>query len=63
MESEAYIPGSVLRDPAVYIAILPDHDVRRPLWEFTPEERPHVLRERRKRFGATDDEIGDPEFS
>jgi hypothetical protein len=58
-----YVPGSVLRDPAVYIAVLPDADVLRPLWEFTPEERPHVVRQRRVRFQNVAEEIGDPEFS
>jgi hypothetical protein len=59
-----YEPGSVLRDPRVYLSILPDHDIRRPLWEFAPHERLALLHERRVRGLESDPEpIGDPEFS
>lgn len=47
---------------AAALRILPDVDIKRPLWEFTPAERPAVIHERRRRFGV-DEETGDPEYS
>jgi hypothetical protein len=44
------------------LTILPDVDIKRPLWEFTPAERPAVIHERRRRFGVYE-EVGDPEYS
>jgi len=37
--------------------------IRRPLWEFSPEQRPAVLHERRRRFQIDDEPIGDPEYN
>ncbi|AFU62221.1 hypothetical protein TG1_26 [Streptomyces phage TG1] len=37
-----------------------DETVRLPLWEFPPEAVPFVLRERRRRFGITEE--FDPEY-
>lgn len=44
------------------LKVLPDIDVRRPLWEFPPYQRQAVIHERRVRFGIDDDEVGDPEY-
>lgn len=43
------------------IAALPDAEIKRPLWDYTPEERPHVIHQRRRRFGVFE-EMGDPEY-
>lgn len=42
-----------------------DELIRRPLWEFPPNERPAVLTERNRRgFNNSDPEpIGDPEYT
>lgn len=43
-----------------------DDVVRSPLWEFPPQERLAILRERRRRgfYSLLEEEpIGDPEFS
>lgn len=57
------LPGTVLRNPRDYVSTLPDADIRRPLWEFTPAERPHVIHERRRRFpGAFESEEIDPTY-
>lgn len=40
-----------------------DETIRRPLWEFPPEQRQAVLHERRRRFKIDDEPIGDPEYS
>lgn len=40
-----------------------DDYVKQPLWQFPPRVRPMILAERRKRFGAPDDEIGDPDYA
>jgi hypothetical protein len=40
-----------------------DEDVRRPLWEFPPNERRAVLHERARRWGAPNGEDDfDPEY-
>lgn len=40
-----------------------DELIRRPLWEFSADERPAVLHERRRRFKIDDEPVGDPEYS
>jgi hypothetical protein len=45
-----------VRDFAAVLRALPDVDIKRPLWEFTPAERPAVIHERRRRFGWDDEE-------
>jgi hypothetical protein len=35
---------------------MPDEAIKAPLWEFTADEIPHVIRERRRRWGVDDDE-------
>jgi hypothetical protein len=55
--SNTYLPGSALMDFPALLRWLPDVDIQRPLWEFTPAERPAVIHERRRRFGV-DDEAG-----
>lgn len=45
-----------VRDFASILRGLPDVDIQRPLWEFTPAERPFVIHERRRRFGVDDEE-------
>lgn len=42
------------------LRILPDVDIKRPLWEFTPAERPYVIHERRRRFGVDDEDGSNP---
>jgi hypothetical protein len=39
-----------------------DEYIRRPLWEWSPADRPEVIHERRRRFGVFE-ETGDPEYS
>lgn len=42
---------------------LPDADIKRPLWEFDPEQRPAILHERARRWGApTGEDDFDPEY-
>lgn len=48
---------------AQILRVLPDSDIRRPLWEFKPEERKAVQHERRRRFQMDDEPIGDPEYT
>lgn len=50
---------------AQMLTVVPDENIRRPLWEFAPSERSAVLHERRRRFGMIPDDepTGDPEYS
>jgi hypothetical protein len=41
----------------------PDEVIRRPLWEFRPQDVKAVQHERRVRFGFDDEPAGDPEYS
>lgn len=52
-----------LRATAVILSDATDAEIRSPLWDWLPEERPLVIAERRRRFGIADEEIGDPEYS
>lgn len=65
--SAGYIPGSVLRDPRVYVKLFKDEKIKRPLWEFPPNERGAVISERRRRFPGvytdSEDVQSDPEYS
>jgi hypothetical protein len=47
------------------ISSLSDETIRRPLWEFTPDERPAVIHERRRRniLQGDPEPSGDSEYS
>lgn len=50
---------------AIVVRILKGADdtyVRQPLWEFHPANVPHVLHERRVRFGVPTQDDFDPEY-
>ena len=62
--SWSYIPGDLLArslTAAERVKGLADEDIRRPLWEFRPDEIKHVIHERRVRFGWDIDDEGDIE--
>lgn len=48
-----------------FLRVVPDDEIRRPLWEFPPRQRKAVLSERARRgFISHDPEpIGDHEYS
>ncbi len=48
---------AALRAVSAVLGTASDADVRRPLWEFLPEEVPLVLHERRRRFGIEEERI------
>lgn len=56
-----YLPGSFLAAPAgtgeffTPLRSLPDPALKAPLWEWKPREIPHVISERRRRFGVDDE--------
>lgn len=50
-----------VRVGALVTAVADDERIRGPLWGWPPADRPHVLHERRRRFGL-DDESGDPVY-
>ncbi|MDN3259587.1 hypothetical protein QWJ26_07115 [Streptomyces sp. CSDS2] len=58
-----YLPGSFLTAKAgtgefvTLLRSLPDPAVKAPLWEWKPGEIPHVISERRRRFGVDEEEF------
>lgn len=50
---------------AQLLRVLPDEDIRRPLWEFVPAERKAVIQERYRRgfVGSDPEPVGDPEYT
>lgn len=72
MSMSGYIPGSLVRERgnslanflyAEFLKGCDDAFIRRPLWEFAPDERKAVLHERAKRFGVPDaNQDFDPEY-
>ncbi|MFE1959235.1 hypothetical protein [Streptomyces sp. NPDC059479] len=56
-------PGSSLAAKAgtgefpALLRSLPDPALKAPLWEWKPGEIPHVIHERRRRFGVDEEEF------
>lgn len=60
-----YVDETHVTSFAQLLRVLPDEDIRWPLWEFKPAERKAVIQERYRR-GLTNSDpepIGDPEYT
>lgn len=65
MERWTYVDETHVTSFAQLLRVLPDDEIRQPLWNFAPAERKGVIAERYRRgLVSTDPEpIGDPEYT